>query len=77
MKYYRDKFGFEIISQSETYDSYDEDDEELYYAMSLELSKVSGGKIKKRYRKKIKTIKRNTKSDRIHSTRKRRKLRKF
>lgn len=77
MKYYRDKFGFEIISQREAYDSDDEDDEELYYDMRLDLSKVSGGKMKKRYRKKIKTIKRNTKSKRILSTRKRRKLRKF
>lgn len=74
MKYYRDKFGFEIMSQRETYDSDDEDDEELYYVMRLDLSKVSGGKMKKRYRK---SIKRNTKSKRVLSTRKRRKLRKF
>lgn len=77
MKYYRDKFGFEIISQRETYDSDDENDEELYYDMRLDLSKISGGKMKKRYRKKIKTIKRNTRNKRTHSTRKRRKLRKF
>lgn len=77
MKYYRDKFGFEIISQREVYDSDDEDDEDLYYDMRLDLSKVSGGKMKKRYRKKHKTIKKNTKAKRILSTRKRRKLRKF
>ena len=77
MKYYRDKFGFEIIEQRQSYDSDDEEDEELYYNMRLDLTKVSGGKMKKRYRKKHKTIKKNTKAKRILSTRKRRKLRKF
>ena len=75
MNYYRDKFGFEIISQREVYDE-DEDDTDLYYDMSLDLSRVSGGKLKKRYRKN-RTIKRNTKSKKNLSTRKRRKLRKF
>lgn len=77
MKYYRDKFGFEITTQRESYDSDDSDDEDdgqIYYRMRLDLSKVSGGKMKKRYRK---SIKRNTKRKRILSTRKRRKLRKF
>ena len=76
MKYYRDKFGFEITSQRESYDSDDSDDEsdgQIYYRMRLDLSKVSGGKMKKRYRK---NTKRNTKRKRIISTRKRRKLRK-
>ena len=77
MKYYRDKFGFEIIEQRQSYDSDDEEDEELYYNMILDLTKVSGGKMKKKYRKKHKTIKKNTKAKRILSTRKRRKLRKF
>jgi GNAT superfamily N-acetyltransferase len=69
MKYYRDKFGFEIIEQSKYYDSDDEDDD-FYYDMRLELSKISGGKIKKR-----KSNKRRNKK--VSSTRKRRKLRKF
>lgn len=47
IKYYRDKFGFEIISQREVYHSDHEDDEDLYYNMRLDLSKVSGGKMKK------------------------------
>jgi len=75
MKYYKNKFGFEIIEQHVTYDSDDEEDNDLYYYMRLDLSNVSGGKMKKRYRKK--TIKRNIKRKRIISTRKRRKLRKF
>lgn len=54
MKYYRDKFGFEIISQREVYDSDDEDDEDLYYDMRLDLSKVSGGKMKKDIERSIK-----------------------
>lgn len=44
MKYYKDKFGFEIISESEVYNSDDEDDEDLYYDMRLDLLKVSGEK---------------------------------
>lgn len=77
MNYYRNKFGFEITNTSTAYDSDGEEDSSPYYDMRLDLSKVSGGKMKKRYRKKNKTIKRNTKSKRILSTRKRRKLRKF
>jgi hypothetical protein len=42
--------------------------------MSLDLSNVSGGKIRKRKRK---SIKKNIKRKRLSSTRKRRKLRKF
>lgn len=73
MTYYRDKFGFEIIEQNQNYDSDDSDDEgdELYYDMMLDLSKISGGKIKKK-----KSIKRRNKK-KVSSTRKRRKLRKF
>lgn len=70
MKYYS-KFGFEIIEQKVHYDSDDEEDTELYYKMRLDLSKVSGGKMKKK-----KSLKRKYKK-RISSTRKRRKLRKF
>ena len=75
MKYYKNKFGFEIIEQHITDDSDDEEDNELYYYMRLDLSNVSGGKTKKRYRQK--TIKKNKKRKRIISTRKRRKLRKI
>jgi len=71
MKYYRNKFGFEIIEQRANYDSDDEEDTELYYYMRLDLSKVSGGKMKKK-----KSIKRKNKK-RVLSTRKRRKLRKI
>lgn len=74
MNYYKDKFGFEITTQREGYDSDDEDDGQMYYRMRLDLSKVSGGKMKKRNRK---NTKRNMKRKRILSTRKRRKLRKF
>ena len=77
MNYYKDKFGFEIIDKRETYDSDDEDDIELYYDMRLDLSKISGGKMKKTHRKSMKSVKRKTKTKRILSTRKRRKLRKF
>jgi len=58
IKYYRDKFGFEVIDQSQIYDSDDSDDEggEFYYDMRLDLTKVSGGNIKKR-----KSIKRKNK----------------
>ena len=71
MKYYRNKFGFEIIEQRANYDSDDEEDTELYNYMRLDLSKVSGGKMKKK-----KSIKRKNKK-RVLSTRKRRKLRKI
>jgi len=64
MKYYRNKFGFEIIEQRQAYndDDDDDDDDKLYYYMRLDLSKLSGGKMKKK---------------RILFTRKRRKLRKI
>lgn len=73
MKYYRDKFGFEVTETKTSYDSDDSDDEDSipYYFMSLDLSKVSGGK-----KKKNKSMKRN-KRKKVLSTRKRRKLRKF
>lgn len=69
MKYYR-KFGFEIMEKIVNYDSDDEEDTEPYYYMKLDLSKVSGGKMKK------KSLKRKNKK-RVSSTRKRRKLRKI
>lgn len=73
MKYYRDKFGFEVINTKTSYDSDDSDEEDSvpYYFMRLDLSKVSGGK-----KRKNKSIKRNKKK-KVLSTRKRRKLRKF
>lgn len=74
MKYYRNKFGFEVVSTKMSYDSDNSDDEdEPYYNMRLDLSNVSGGKIRKRN----KSIKRNIKRKKVLSTRKRRKLRKF
>ena len=48
MKYYRDKFGFQVTSTRTSYDSDDDSDDEgvsiPYYYMTLDLSKVSGGK---------------------------------
>ena len=41
MKYYHDKFGFEIINTQTSYDSDDEEDSTPYYYMRLDLSKVS------------------------------------
>lgn len=77
MKYYRDKFSFQIISQREVYDSDDEDDEDLYYDMRLDLSKVSGGKMKKRYRKKHKTIKKEYKIQKNSLYEKKKKIKKI
>lgn len=58
MNYYKNKFGFQIISQHFAYDSDDDSDSEevgdIYYEMALDLSTVTGGR-KKRKR----TIKRN------------------
>jgi hypothetical protein len=61
MNYYRNKFGFEVVSTKMSYDSDNSDDEdELYYNMRLDLSNISGGKIRKRNksikRRKLKKI---------------------
>jgi N-acetylglutamate synthase-like GNAT family acetyltransferase len=86
VNYYHNKFGFEVINIKTTndsdYDSDDNSDDESdeehsrYYYMMLDLSRVSGGKIKRNIKSKMinKSIK---KRKRKNSTRKRRKLRKF
>jgi len=71
MKYYKNKFGFNVSEQNTTYDSdADSDDEgEPYYHMTLDLSQVSGGK-RKRKRKPKRETKRNKKSKRKQTRRK-------
>jgi|LakMenEpi03Aug12_release.lakeMendotaPanAssembly.Ray.scaffolds.fasta_scaffold342485_2 hypothetical protein len=61
VKYYKNKFGFEVSEQKTIYDSDAESDDEgeSYYYMTLRLSTVSGGK-KRRKRK----TKKNKKSKR-------------
>lgn len=57
MNYYK-KFGFVMTSSKvsvDSDDSDDEDDSQLYYNMRLDLSKISGGKSKKRRSQKKKT----------------------
>ena len=60
MKYYRDKFGFEITSSQISYDSDDEEDSSPYYNMRLDLSKVSGGNKKNVLKKTNKRRKRRS-----------------
>ncbi len=63
MNYYKNKFGFQIISQHADYDSDDDSDDEPsgdnVYEMALDLLKVTGGKKKK----KRKTIKKGKKKN--------------
>jgi hypothetical protein len=60
MKYYHDKFGFEIINTQTSYDSDDEEDSTPYYYMRLDLSKVSGGNKKNVLKKTNKRRKRRS-----------------
>ena len=69
MYYYRDKFGFEITSTKTSYDDDDDDDDDAspttYYFMRLDVSKVTGGRRRKR------TAKRRQRANRRKNTRKR------
>ena len=62
MNYYR-KFGFIIKYKNINYDSDDEEEDDAYYNMSLDLSKTTGGKKKSNMFKKISRTKTRTQSN--------------
>lgn len=73
MNYYK-KFGFAVTSSKSMYDSDDDSDDENsghpYYRMELDLSKVAGGKKRRRTIKKKRTaIKRKSKRENRKKTR--------
>jgi hypothetical protein len=79
MNYYK-RFGFKVSNSYNIEDSDDEDDEgDVQYTMSLDLSTISGGKnnkkLKRKYRKTLKIKTRKTR--RIKRKNTRRKLRKY
>lgn len=76
MNYYK-KFGFKISNSYNIEDSDDEDDEgDIQYTMTLDLSTISGGKKKRKLRHAYrKTLKRKTRRTKRKNTR--RKLRKY